>query len=369
MKKIKHIIRQSISAILISTMVLTTVGCGNSTEKETELQTEAQTVLKEKIKVTITDDNGNKITLEGETKVDDNGKTVIEATDSAGNKITLDADISIDSDGKVVVDNVQIKDKENVTLITDDNKPAEITKPVETQTVTQPVTQSTTAATQPVTVKPTEPVTQAPTTKPTQPATQPTTAATQPATQAPTSDIHQYNPSIINTPEGQQALRNVVIKWVNIFREEEQPGCPKLTQNYDLNKVYQDRAVSVSKNYQHNNDEEIALCNKYKAGVLVPYVQGLNEKYCELYGNPYYGTHLIEAIGHVGGTLSYSGKDLEDAFDNLGKRIVTQFRNSPAHWDYVGMKVDAEISVGVYAAGAMCNQIYTTVAVGKDERP
>lgn len=187
---IKRTLRKITAITLLSTIIVTAVGCGNTNNENTTLSSEKIEQIKEEASkavanetkpVTIVDDTT------GETKevvveiIKKDGETYIKTQDSTGKDILVN-EKNIENG---VVDTSKKEDETTAQKVIEENKKEQESKAEEiaTQAVSKEI--ATQKETEKVTEKVTEKPTEAPTVKPTQPVTQPTT-------QAPTTHEHNY---------------------------------------------------------------------------------------------------------------------------------------------------------------------------------
>ena len=120
-----------------------------------------------------------------------------------------------------------------------------------------------------------------------------------------------------------------ILKYINQYRVAQGAGeannLPGLTQ------VAQYRSNQLITNYAHDTNDEREATRAFKYGEHVVYDDGAGFKL------DYYNSHAGEAIGRSGGNAPV---------DEIAQRMADGFKNSAAHWSYVGAARNIYLSIG-----------------------
>ncbi len=132
-------------------------------------------------------------------------------------------------------------------------------------------------------------------------------------------------------PYTEAELATAVIKYINQFRKEE--GDPELIPQVGMGYVAQYRSVQLLTNYAHDIKDKREALAYYQYGKYIDMtVYGFDESY------NYFEPDTQEAIGHFAA--------IKEPVDETAKHIALGFRNSPAHWSYLGDPENKYIGVG-----------------------
>jgi uncharacterized protein YkwD len=143
--------------------------------------------------------------------------------------------------------------------------------------------------------------------------------------QPPSQTSSVTSTAVVNAqPSDAEAIADKLIEYINQYRVEQSAGAaaklPGLTQ------VAQYRGKQLVTNYAHDIFATQEATRFYQYGDHI------------VYGElDYYDAHTAEAIGSSGGNAPIS---------EIAERMANGFRNSAAHWSYVGASEYNYIAVG-----------------------
>ncbi|MCH5324287.1 MAG: hypothetical protein J1E39_03635 [Eubacterium sp.] len=102
------------------------------------------------------------------------------------------------------------------------------------------------------------------------------------------------------------------------------------------------RAKLLSSNFEHNANDNLAAARATEYGIYY------SKEYAAIYGE-HEGWNAPG--GYEGIAVNGFGGMTDKAIDEVAKSIARQFKESPAHWKYMGLKTNKYIGVGIYAKG------------------
>ena len=137
--------------------------------------------------------------------------------------------------------------------------------------------------------------------------------------------------STVTTPKNASSsdakiIADEILKYINQYRVAQ--GAGKAESLAVLTQVAQYRSNQLIKNYSHDTNDVREAARAFKYGEYIVY---------EEYGLDYYETHTGEAIGRSGGNASVN---------EIAERMAKGFKDSAAHWSYVGAARNKYIAVG-----------------------
>lgn len=138
------------------------------------------------------------------------------------------------------------------------------------------------------------------------------------------------DPIVEEFPYTEAELAAVVVKYINQLRKEE--GSPELIPQVGMGNVAQYRSVQLLTNYAHDVKDKREALAYYKYGRYIDMTQyGFDASY------NYYEADTQEAIGCFA---------ITEELEERGYRIALGFKNSPAHWSYLGNPENQYVGVG-----------------------
>lgn len=247
---------------------------------------------------------------------------------------------------------------ENVTTESQSSEQTQQQTEVVTQSATENKTQQLTQA---QTERPTQQATQEQTQIPTQPQTQ---AQTEQSTQAPTQKpTEEATTGVIELPtydiysrEYAAQVEAITFQYINQFRVEEGKfELKQMTNSLGIQFAY-GRAEQLYTRFYHDLDMMRELSTKLKYGIYTCYETHGYE------GEPYYEPYGTEAIAKS------SVNDYVSP-EALAYRIARSLRNSPNHWAYVGcaLEVNARLTRIKCATYVKGDYAYTCVYMIEEE--
>ncbi len=146
-----------------------------------------------------------------------------------------------------------------------------------------------------------------------------------PKTETPTETEPDPKPTPISASEVEQK----VAEYINAYRNAQ--GDSSATVLSGLTEVARYRAVEIQTDFSHNSKADACTVLKYGEYIDMTLFGGTAE-------DSYYRGYSKEAIGKG---------DLFGTADQVAERIATGFKNSKAHWSYVGDSQYKYIAVGI----------------------
>ncbi len=126
-------------------------------------------------------------------------------------------------------------------------------------------------------------------------------------------------------------LSAAVIKYINEYRKED--GVPELIPQPIMEEIAKVRSEQLLADYKHDVRAIRKICAVFQYGKYIDMTQyGYDSSY------NYYDARLAEAIGHFAA--------IKESVDEAAKHIALAFRNSSAHWSYLGDSRMEYIAVG-----------------------
>jgi uncharacterized protein YkwD len=149
-----------------------------------------------------------------------------------------------------------------------------------------------------------------------------------------------------------EAIAQMVIKYINEYRAEEGVSAAIVMDKCNVYAKLRSEQMAAKGVAEHNTDDERAAATQLKYGYYaVPAEYGLQ-------GEPYYYVNGSEAVA----------KDRGTTIESVAETLASGFRNSSAHWSYVGARPYIAVGVTMDSDGYW----YCCIVMGRvnlDENP
>ena len=144
---------------------------------------------------------------------------------------------------------------------------------------------------------------------------------------------HSYTDSYVDPIEAytDAELAVAIIHYINEYRKAD--GVAELIPQPIMGKIAKIRSEQLLTDYKHDTLALRKICAEFQYGKYIDMTQyGYDSSY------NYYDARLAEAIGHFAA--------IEMPLEVRAQRIAMAFRNSSAHWSYLGSDSQTYIAVG-----------------------